>query len=49
MISQGNLGILFARPISGTIMVLVVLVVAWPLIRKIWSPRRSPLGIAGPL
>ena len=43
MISQGNPGILFARPISGTIMVAVLLVVGWPLIRRLWVRRpRAP-------
>ena len=44
MISQGDVSIFFVRPISGTLMVLVGLILVWPLVRRlVWGP--APTGI----
>lgn len=49
MISQGNPSIFFTRPISGTLMVLVMLIMFWPLLRilifkfrRLWGDVQSP-------
>ena len=47
MISQGDLSIFFTRPISGTLMGLVFLVVFWPLIKTHLLTRRAARGKAG--
>jgi putative tricarboxylic transport membrane protein len=41
MISQGDMSIFFARPISGTLMALLLILVLTPLVRSLISRRRA--------
>jgi TctA family transporter len=42
MISQGDMSIFFARPISGTLMAVLFLLVLTPLVRMLITRARAP-------
>ncbi len=46
--SQGDLSVFFTRPIAGTIMVIAIAIILWPLVARLFSrslqPGRAPLG-----
>lgn len=44
MISQGDMTIFFLRPISGTLMALLLVVIALPLVRLLIRRMRAPAG-----
>ncbi len=51
MISRGDMSIFFLRPISGTLMVIVALVIAWPLVRHLLPgrARRAAAAVSLPM
>jgi putative tricarboxylic transport membrane protein len=45
MISRGDMSIFFTRPISGTLIALVALVIVWPFVRRLF-PARTRSAVA---
>lgn len=41
-IGEGSPAVFFSRPVSATLMVVVILMLAWPLLRRGWRALRRP-------